>query len=122
VATTAAVLGIALAWLLFRRGADILDLLHARTRGLARVLEEKYGFDIAYNWLAGRVVVGLSDSVLWRALDVRVIDAAVNGAASVTERLAFGLRAAQTGLVRAYALLILGGAVALLSYLAWWRS
>jgi NADH-quinone oxidoreductase subunit L len=121
VATAAAVLGIFGAHVLFQRGADIRELLHTRAKGLARVLEAKYGFDLAYNWLAAHIVVGLSDRVLWRRLDVRVIDGAVNGAAFVTERLAYGLRAAQTGLVRAYTLLILGGAVALVTYLVGWR-
>ena len=62
-----------------------------------------------------------SRDVLWRGLDVRVIDAAVNAAGALTALAAGRLRLVQTGLVRAYALLILGGAVALLSYLLWMR-
>jgi hypothetical protein len=54
-------------------------------------------------------------------VDVRVIDAAVNGLAAVTAAAARSVRLVQTGLVRAYALVILGGAVALLSYLLWRR-
>jgi NADH-quinone oxidoreductase subunit L len=121
VATAVAVLGIFVAYSMFRKGLDIVDVLYARARGLARVLETQYGFDALYNWVARRVIVGGSDTVLWRGVDARIIDGAVNGAAAVTARAAYGLRLVQTGLVRAYALLILGGAVALVSYLVWWR-
>jgi NADH-quinone oxidoreductase subunit L len=85
------------------------------------VLEEKYGFDRLYDWIAGQVVVGGSRGLLWQRLDAGVIDGLVNGTARAVSATARGLRAAQTGLVRAYALLILGGAVVLLGYLVWMR-
>jgi NADH-quinone oxidoreductase subunit L len=65
------------------------------------------------------VVVEGSSGVLWKGLDAGVIDGCVNGTGRFVSGLAQLARAAQTGLVRGYALLILGGAVALLSYLLW---
>ena len=50
-----------------------------------------------------------------------MIDGAVNGAGRLTARLAQATRQVQTGFVRGYALLILGGAVSLLGYLMWLR-
>jgi NADH-quinone oxidoreductase subunit L len=93
----------------------------ARLRPLQRALEAKWFFDDAYNWVARRIVVGGSHRVLWRAVDASVIDGAVNGSGRLVELVARASRALQTGLVRGYALVILGGAVALLSYLLWLR-
>jgi NADH-quinone oxidoreductase subunit L len=121
VASLTAVAGIAVAAYLYLLYSDLPRRIYASMRGLARMLEEKYGFDAVYDRFASRVIVGGSDDVLWRRLDVRLIDGAVNGAASVTAGAAQAVRAVQVGLVRAYALLILGGGVALLAYLLWLR-
>jgi NADH-quinone oxidoreductase subunit L len=84
-----------------------------------RVLEEKWGFDIAYNWFASRMVVGGSRSVLWRGVDTALIDGTVNGTAAVVGGIAQVTRTIQSGLVRGYALVILGGAVVVVGYLLW---
>ena len=120
-ASAAALTGIAAAIYMFLVRTELPQRIYARTRPLARVLEAKYGFDLLYDWIAARLIVQGSRDVLWRGLDVRVIDAAVNAAGALTALAAGRLRLVQTGLVRAYALLILGGAVALLSYLLWMR-
>ena len=87
---------------------------------LYRVFENKYGFDPAYDAFAAHVVVKGSDAVLWKRFDAGVIDGAVNGAGTPGRRpSASVLRFMETGLVRAYASGILGGAVALLGYLLW---
>ena len=52
---------------------------------------------------------------------MRLIDGAVNGAAAVAVAVARSVRTVQVGRVRGYALVILGGAVAVLSYLLWQR-
>jgi NADH-quinone oxidoreductase subunit L len=93
--------------------------LARRLRPLQRLLEAKYFFDHAYNWIVARVVVGGSTGVLWRWVDARIIDGAVNGVAAVVNRAANRLRPVQSGLVRGYALVLFGGAVALLVYLVW---
>ncbi|HYU42204.1 MAG TPA: proton-conducting transporter membrane subunit, partial [Vicinamibacteria bacterium] len=121
VASAAAVIGILLAYYLYLAFPEIPSRIYASARGLARVLENKYGFDALYDRIASRVIVGGSEDVLWRGVDVRLIDGAVNGAASVAAAVARSVRTVQVGLVRAYALVILGGAVAVLSYLLWRR-
>jgi NADH-quinone oxidoreductase subunit L len=120
-AIAAAAFGIALAYYFYLLFPDIPGRIYASARGMARILENKYGFDAVYDRFASRVVVGASDEVLWRGLDVRLIDGAVNGAATVAAATARAVRTIQVGLVRAYALLILGGAVSLLGYLLWLR-
>jgi len=121
VASAAAVIGILLAYYLYLAFPEIPSRIYASARGLARMLENKYGFDVLYDRIASRVIVGGSEDVLWRGVDVRLIDGAVNGAASVAAAVARSVRTVQVGLVRAYALVILGGAVAVLSYLLWLR-
>ena len=90
---------------------------------MRRVLEEKYGFDRLFDWLAGRVVRrGQPRACCGSAWTPALIDGAVNGtAARGGARPRAGCALVQTGLVRAYALLILGGAVVLLGYLLWMR-
>ena len=90
-------------------------------RPLGHVLEEKYFFDRVYDTFARRVVVEGSRKVLWQGLDVSVIDGAVNGVGRLTAGASRSARLVQTGLVRGYALLILGGAVTVLGYLLWAR-
>jgi NADH-quinone oxidoreductase subunit L len=118
-ATLVAVVGIAAAFYLFVLYTDLAARLARLFRAPARVLENKYGFDTAYDWLAGRGFVGGSRDVLWRGVDAALIDGFVNGSAGMVEAFARSARYVQSGLVRGYALLILGGAVALFSYLLW---
>jgi NADH-quinone oxidoreductase subunit L len=119
VATLSAVLGIAGAWFFYLRRPGLTQQIGERLAAVRRVLEAKWGFDAAGEWLAYRAVVNVSREVLWRRVDALAIDGAVNGAAAVTARIAEASRAVQSGLTRMYVLLILGGAVALLSYLLW---
>ena len=118
-ATVAAGLGLAAAYYLYAMYGGLATRIAESARAVRRVLEEKYGFDRLFDWLAARVVVEGSERVLWRGLDAGFIDAAVNGAARAVGAASGAVRLAQTGLVRAYALLILGGAVVLLGYLVW---
>jgi NADH-quinone oxidoreductase subunit L len=119
-----AVVGTALAGIL---GAFYLYIVYtgvpakiaAALRPVYRLLEEKWGFDLAYDAFATRVVVDGSSSVLWKKLDVGVIDGVVNGSGTLANALALASRGLQRGYARAYALVMMGGAVALLGYLLW---
>jgi NADH-quinone oxidoreductase subunit L len=97
--------------------SDLPARIAAALRPLHRVLEAKWGFDLAYDAFAKHAVVEASDAVLWKRVDAGAIDGAVNGAGWTVNALSSAARAFQTGLVRVYALVILGGAVALLRYL-----
>jgi NADH-quinone oxidoreductase subunit L len=119
VAPAITVAGIALAYYLYVIRTQLAETLAVTFAPIRRVLEAKYYFDDVYNWFARRLVVDASSAVLWKAVDAGIIDGAVNGSATLVAAVARGLRFVQTGLVRAYALVIFGGAVALLSYLLW---
>jgi NADH-quinone oxidoreductase subunit L len=118
-AIATAFFGIAAAAYLFRHRLDLVARLGRSLQGAGRVLEAKYGFDRAYDWLAARVIVDGSGKVLWQRVDAGIIDGLVNGLAAVVGAVAWSARVVQTGLVRGYALVILGGSVALLGYLLW---
>jgi NADH-quinone oxidoreductase subunit L len=118
-AIVVALLGIAAAYYFYVMMTDLPGKIGAALAPVRRVLEAKYGFDLLFNWLARTVVVGGSETVLWKGLDVRVIDGLVNGTASAVDAVSRYTRGAQTGLVRGYTLVIFGGAVVLLAYLLW---
>jgi NADH-quinone oxidoreductase subunit L len=119
VATFVAILGIAAAFGAYVSLPDLPERVASRVRPFVRALENKWGFDIAYDWFVERVVVRGSDALLWRRVDAGVIDAAVNGTGRAVDILANSLRVIQTGLVRTAVFAILGGAVLILGYLLW---
>jgi NADH-quinone oxidoreductase subunit L len=118
-ATLTGVVGILIAWYLYLSLPGLRASLASTLRPALAVFRAKYFFDDVYNAFVRRVVVGGSDAVLWKGVDAGVIDGAVNGAGTLTAAFAENLRPVQTGFVRHYALLILAGAVAIVSYLLW---
>lgn len=83
--------------------------------GVGRVLENKFYVDEAY---AAVFVTG--GSRLGRALqviDTRVIDGIVNGAGTVTTKMAGYVRGAQTGLVRNYVYVLVAGMLVITAYM-----
>jgi NADH-quinone oxidoreductase subunit L len=86
----------------------------APEEGLGRVLANKYYVDEAYDRVIVSPAVGLSRRVLWRWIDVGVIDGAVNGAAGLSRgvgRLGSWLQSGQLG---TYAWVLLIGVIAIL--------
>jgi len=120
-ATLVALAGLLGAYYVYILYRDLPGRVRASFSGVQRVLEAKWGWDLLYNAFVSRVIVGGSNRLLWRRFDVGVIDGAVNGAGWLTDAFSGRVRLLQTGFVRSYALVILGGAVALLSYLLWMR-
>jgi len=81
------------------------------------VFSAKYYFDHVYDGFVKHVVVKGSEHLLWTRVDAGFIDGAVNGLGTLMRGIARSLRPVQTGFVRHYALLLLAGAVAVVSYL-----
>jgi NADH-quinone oxidoreductase subunit L len=118
-AIVTAIAGIILADYFYVVRTDLPARVGATFAPLRALFEAKYYFDDVYNAFTRKVVVGGSDKVLWKRLDVGLIDGAVNGLAAFWEGFAQRARYAQTGFVRSYVLLILAGAVAVVGYLLW---
>jgi NADH-quinone oxidoreductase subunit L len=119
VATLTAVAGILVAWYLYLAMPELRASLARALRPALRLFSAKYLFDRAYDGFVRRVVVAGSSALLWKGFDTGVIDGAVNGVGAATAAIAASLRPVQTGFVRHYALLVLAGAVAIVSYLLW---
>jgi NADH-quinone oxidoreductase subunit L len=119
VAMATALFGIAVAWYLYLWLPELRHSLARLLRPALSLFRAKYFFDSVYDGFVRRVVVSGSEGLLWKRIDAGVIDGAVNGAGTITAALSEILSPLQTGLVRHYALVVLAGAVAVVSYLLW---
>ncbi len=81
-----------------------------------RLLEEKYYVDEAYDAAIINPVKATSTGLLWKIIDVRIIDGAVNGAARLAALFGTGLRYVQSGLARSYVAIVIMGAVLVIGY------
>ena len=112
-------LGIGAAALMFwYRGAAVNDVRRV-LRPLYVLVVHKYWVDELYDRAIVRPLVRFSDRVLYRELDVRLIDdLAVNGSARFVRALADrGLKLVQTGRVQSYLFVMALGCVALVALL-----
>jgi NADH-quinone oxidoreductase subunit L len=113
----AALAGLYLARLWYLKKPDIPGRLVRSLPGPYRILLNKYYVDELYD---GAVVVPVrkgSEILLWKGIDVNVIDRIVNGAARVTAAASRGLRLIQTGVVQSYVLVFLAGVVLIVGWL-----
>ncbi|HVG18263.1 MAG TPA: NADH-quinone oxidoreductase subunit L [Blastocatellia bacterium] len=81
-----------------------------------RLLEGKYYVDEAYDAAVVQPIKVGSTSVLWKVIDVGIIDGAVNAAGFLASRLGDALRYLQSGLARSYVAVVLFGALVLIGY------
>jgi len=80
------------------------------------ILEQKYYVDEAYDAAIIQPIKHASTGVLWKIVDVHIIDGAVNGAAHLARIFATGLRFIQSGLARSYVAVLVLGALLLIGY------
>jgi NADH-quinone oxidoreductase subunit L len=114
VSVAVATIGMVAAWRLFGFfgiGArlDRVRELTARVPRLYQGSFHKWWFDELNDLLFVRIGGRVADAFAW--FDVRIIDGAVNGVASLTQRAGTEIRHAQTGRVQNYALGIAGGLI-----------
>jgi NADH-quinone oxidoreductase subunit L len=119
VSTLVAVGGIGLAFFLFLANPRASDRLASQFPGLHRVLMHKYYVDEVYDAAIVQPIRIVSEDGLWKILDVRVIDGAVNDVAGTVGGASELLRRLQTGSVRAYAASLFLGVVLILGYYLW---
>jgi NADH-quinone oxidoreductase subunit L len=119
VSSAIAIGGILLAAFIWLTRRSIADAMAHRFGGLHRLLLNKYYVDEIYDATIVQPIRIASQEGLWRGVDVRVIDAAVNGVGAVVDSSAAVLRRVQTGSVRAYAGSLFAGVVMILGYYLW---
>ncbi len=108
--------GIGLAWWFYVARPGLAERTAARLGALYRLVYNKYFVDEIYQTAFLNPVVEGSRKLLWRAVDVGVIDGAVNGLGSRACSLGGILRLIQSGNIRSYAAwVLLGSLVTLLA-------
>ena len=112
-------IGIAAFFWLRKSGAAAVDGIAVRFSGLHRLLLNKYYVDEVYDAAVVTPIRVVSEEGLWRRVDVRLIDGAVNGAGVIVNTAAWTLRRLQTGSVRAYAGSVFVGVILVLGYYLW---
>ncbi|MGA3076856.1 MAG: NADH-quinone oxidoreductase subunit L [Bryobacteraceae bacterium] len=106
--------GIALAWLFYVAKPGLPDQVVATFSGLYKLIYNKYFVDEIYAAVVVNPVVSGSREVLWKGVDVAVIDGAVNGVGTQARGIGGVLKRLQSGNIRSYAAWVLLGSVVLL--------
>ena len=81
------------------------------------MLFNKYYIDEAYDSAIVTPTVKLSEGLLWKGVDVAVIDGIVDGSAKLVAFAARGIRLIQTGIAQQYAAVFVGGILLILLWL-----
>ena len=115
----AALAGIAVATVFFLTNRRAADAMAARFSGVYRLLLNKYYVDEIYDAAVVQPIRIASEDGLWKVVDARVIDGAVNGAGDIVGGSSELLRRLQSGSVRAYAASLFVGVVLILGYYLW---
>src|SRR5438270_2968062 len=111
-----AILGFLLAWQLYYRRPELPNRIAAGAQGLYRTLLNKYYVDEAYYATLVNPIVKGSRDVLWRGVDVEVIDGLVNGAGTTSKGFSSVVRRMQSGNIRSYAGWVAVGAALVIAY------
>ena len=104
-------LGLLVAWWFYIKSPETPKKLAQSLHGLYSLIFHKYWVDEIYGALIVRPLLWISTHVLWHVVDERVIDAAVNGAATAARESGGEMRKIQSGNTRSYAAWVVVGAV-----------
>ena len=114
VAVIAALAGLVVAWRMYTK-----DVKRGTSTGLHEILYQKYYVDELYHAVIVGPLLWISRNVLWKVVDVGMIDGTVNGVASGTTAVGDTVRQAQSGNTRSYAVWVLIGAVLVFGIIFW---
>ena len=104
-------LGIGLAYFMYVFSPGIPDTIARSFSGLYRLIYNKYFIDEAYDSAIVHPIEEGSRQILWKGVDVAVIDGLVNGAGGTSQSLGRVLRWAQSGSIRNYAAWVVFGSI-----------
>jgi NADH-quinone oxidoreductase subunit L len=119
VSTLIAFLGIGMATFIWLQRPEIADRVAARMPGVYGLLLNKYYIDELYHAAVVHPVKVVSEDGLWRGMDARVVDGAVNATGQIVGAMSAVLRLLQTGSVKTYAASTFVGVVLILAYYIW---
>jgi NADH-quinone oxidoreductase subunit L len=122
VAVVAALIGLAVAYWLYRKSSEKAESLAKSMKPAYTLLLNKYYVDELYAFLFVRPLLWLSTNAFWKAADVAGIDGTVNGIAHGTTAIGDGVRHSQSGNTRSYAVWVVVGAIVVLAVIFFWPS
>ena len=119
VAVFTALVGLLVAWWLYLRQPGKPEQLAKSMRGFYNTLLHKYYVDEIYAALIVKPLLWISTNVLWQTVDVRAIDATINGIAEGAMGVGDGVRHTQSGNTRSYAVWVVIGALVVIAIIFW---
>ena len=119
ISVAVALLGAALAWILYVSKPYLPQKIATALDGLYDAVVNKYYVDEIYARIFVRPLVEGSTRILWQGVDRRVIDDTVINAAQGARRVSNEVRHLESGNLRSYAGWIAAGAAVLIAYMVW---
>src|SRR5262249_28443838 len=114
IASSAGIIGILLAFVMYVWSPGIPDAIARTFRLLYTAIYNKYYVDEIYDTVIIKPVVEGSRTVLWKGADAGLIDGMVNGIGSRAKNIGGILRLLQSGNIRSYATWVLAGSVVII--------
>jgi NADH-quinone oxidoreductase subunit L len=119
VAVVTATIGLGIAYWLYLKKPEKPGELAKSMKGAYNTLLNKYYVDELYAAVVVKPLLWFSTHVLWQTVDVQMIDGAVNGIAHGTTEVGDGVRHAQSGNTRSYAVWVVIGAIVVIAIIFW---
>jgi NADH-quinone oxidoreductase subunit L len=119
IAVITATIGLLVAYWLYLKKPEKPAELAKSMKGAYTTLLNKYYVDELYAAVVVKPLLWLSTHVLWQTIDVQMIDGAVNGIAHGTSEVGDGVRQAQSGNTRSYAVWVVIGAIVVIAIIFW---
>jgi len=117
VSVAIAAAGIYMARLVYMQRIEIIDSLLHRYPRVYRLLFNKYYVDELYDAAIIQPALKTSEEIVWKVIDVALIDGLVNGSAKIVGAIAQSFRKIQTGVAQFYALVFIGGILFVITWL-----
>lgn len=112
-----AIIGISYATSLYKKSSNKPAEMAAKNKGIYNILWNKYFVDEIYHNVFVAPIYKISLDILWKIVDVQIIDGIVNGSARAIAVSAENLRKIQSGIAQNYALMMLFGIVAIIAWM-----
>jgi NADH-quinone oxidoreductase subunit L len=122
VAFVIASVGALFAYWLYLKKPENADGLAKSLKPAYTTLLNKYYVDELYAAVVVKPLLWISTNVLWKAADVAAIDGAVNGVADGARAIGDGVRHAQSGNTRSYAVWVVVGAMVIIAVILFWPA
>jgi NADH-quinone oxidoreductase subunit L len=107
-----------LAYLFYNKRTQLATAWHQRLSGLHKMLLNKYYIDEIYGAIVVRPLIYFS-LFLWKFVDVILIDGSINGSSTVYNDISEVMRFSQSGRLRTYATIFVGGVIVLIGLFVW---